>query len=1320
MKNFIKQYTLLAIIILIVSGNSFGQVVVSHDFNSSDDGWTSGGAVNGMSWTRGTDPFMDNATNVWSTSPFNNYPSSAGAYLQSQVFDFSAYSGMELSVDVQVNSEAGYDGVSLFYSLDGGTSWSQLGTQAAGFYTATGVNGINDRYTEITSDPDGWTGTSQTDFATYTVSLPGALESASVIFRFYFGSDGDTNKDGAAIDNFLIMIPLNEDSKILSSATLTEPTTISSILDTEGTKLDVFDFTFEDLASGDATATIIDQLQIIPGTTNSIADWTTTIAGVRLDGPDQTAMVGTINATDITFSADDMISIADGGSEEYTLSIWLKLSVTEGDILDFKISDGSVTCDVAGSTFGTYSTESGSETITVVATDLGFIEQPRNVLPNVAMTEDVTVGGVDENGNFDEDFSGTISLSSDGTLTGDPVSQATVAGVATFSGLVHTVQENARTLTVTYITPDPDWVADSELFDVYEVDCGAADIPTNECVDAPMIDLSQPFLGSTSCSYDVSNNENLNGSPCSGHGMDNDSWIKFQAAATEIELEVEVGTCSGGNSGIQLAVFSGDCATGLDEIPGSCAGPGTYPDNAETIFVWNFTGLTIGAEYIIRIDGYAGQDCDYWFTPISGIVIIPPNDDCEDALELTCGGANLVSNIMATEGTLPIGCTGGGTPSKGVWYTMTGTGEVFTVSTDNPGTNFDTELNVYIGSCASLVCIGGDDNGGTGTTSEFTFTSVNGTEYYVYVDGNGASEGQLEIGLTCTGISSPVITVQPTDQTVCLETESVAFALTATNADSYQWQVHSTVWTDITNGGVYSNATTNTLNISDATGLIGAQYRCNITNAAGTTTSNTVTIIDGAPVAPTTVAATFTAITVGGNTTLSYTGGSGDSFEWYSGSCGGTSVGSGNNLVVSPIVTTTYYGRWENACGETACLSIEITVNPVLYTISGTLKYDNTATTALASQTIKLMQGVSQIGSDATTDASGNYSFSNIVNGIYTVEPDVTLDWKGVTAMDATHYRKHIAAVTLLTDLRWRSGDIISPATPPANPTLTAADLTPIYQRIVTQISTFAAVGNFAYSDGATTVAGADETVAMRAICYGDANASYSFAKNGLDPITTENNDVFYFDNQDEFEIPVKVVNPINNLSSVTLVISYNTEIVDVTELTMAVNDNAMDYTIIDGVIRIVYSNLDANSFSEGNVLFYIKGTVTNLTTSTTIINQVNGEFGDYNDEILNDIILDIPLFSPTTVTGVNSDNNNILVYPNPAKNYLNISNITNSKIEIYDIYGNLLRTENIKTNSAKIETENLSNGTYFIKIYKNEELITRKFNIIKSNQINF
>jgi|GEM_PF-1801392 len=54
--------------------------------------------------------------------------------------------------------------------------------------------------------------------------------------------------------------------------------------------------------------------------------------------------------------------------------------------------------------------------------------------------------------------------------------------------------------------------------------------------------------------------------------------------------------------------------------------------------------------------------------------------------------------------------------------------------------------------------------------------------------------------------------------------------------------------------------------------------------------------------------------------------GTGATWEWYTGSCGGTPVGSGAGINVSPIVTTTYYVRAEGDCNNTACANITITV----------------------------------------------------------------------------------------------------------------------------------------------------------------------------------------------------------------------------------------------------------------------------------------------------------------------------------------------------------------------------------------------------------
>ncbi|MES2777988.1 MAG: FG-GAP-like repeat-containing protein [Bacteroidota bacterium] len=69
------------------------------------------------------------------------------------------------------------------------------------------------------------------------------------------------------------------------------------------------------------------------------------------------------------------------------------------------------------------------------------------------------------------------------------------------------------------------------------------------------------------------------------------------------------------------------------------------------------------------------------------------------------------------------------------------------------------------------------------------------------------------------------------------------------------------------------------------------------------------------------------------NTTLSIASGTlnnATNWQWYTGGCGGTSVGSGTSITVSPAVTTTYYARGEGSCaGRGPCASITITVKLV-------------------------------------------------------------------------------------------------------------------------------------------------------------------------------------------------------------------------------------------------------------------------------------------------------------------------------------------------------------------------------------------------------
>lgn len=64
----------------------------------------------------------------------------------------------------------------------------------------------------------------------------------------------------------------------------------------------------------------------------------------------------------------------------------------------------------------------------------------------------------------------------------------------------------------------------------------------------------------------------------------------------------------------------------------------------------------------------------------------------------------------------------------------------------------------------------------------------------------------------------------------------------------------------------------------------------------------------------------------GTSTTLSATGGNA-STQWYSGSCGGTFIGTGSAITVSPVSNTTYFASNSNCGCNTSCVSTTIQVN---------------------------------------------------------------------------------------------------------------------------------------------------------------------------------------------------------------------------------------------------------------------------------------------------------------------------------------------------------------------------------------------------------
>ena len=84
---------------------------------------------------------------------------------------------------------------------------------------------------------------------------------------------------------------------------------------------------------------------------------------------------------------------------------------------------------------------------------------------------------------------------------------------------------------------------------------------------------------------------------------------------------------------------------------------------------------------------------------------------------------------------------------------------------------------------------------------------------------------------------------------------------------------------------------------------------------------------------PGSASATPSTICSGSSAVLTLTGGGGGTYEtvqWFTASCGGSLAGTGNNLSVSPSATTTYYGRYSDGspCSyNTTCQQVTVTVN---------------------------------------------------------------------------------------------------------------------------------------------------------------------------------------------------------------------------------------------------------------------------------------------------------------------------------------------------------------------------------------------------------
>ncbi|MBS7787812.1 choice-of-anchor D domain-containing protein [Flavobacterium sp. CYK-55] len=270
-------------------------------------------------------------------------------------------------------------------------------------------------------------------------------------------------------------------SDILAVA-LSEPATIASTINdaanlTSSTGIQVWQFQVRDggaSADADNLSTILTDFTITKATGNQVTSWSDAIKTVALfDGATRLAN-GVVNTTagvyNITFSGLNVV-VADNTQKTLSLRLSLNCGIGatnfDGDDFGFSITNALTIFSSTGSgktAFGAQSSANSKNIISVTATKLAFTQQPTTTGAGNTMTN-VIVAAQDACGNLDKDYTGSITISSTGTMSGGTMTVSAVAGLATFTNIIHTVVGTGFVLNTSSAFP----VVSSSTFDIIAV-----------------------------------------------------------------------------------------------------------------------------------------------------------------------------------------------------------------------------------------------------------------------------------------------------------------------------------------------------------------------------------------------------------------------------------------------------------------------------------------------------------------------------------------------------------------------------------------------------------------------------------------------------------------------------------------------------------------------------------------------------------------------------------------------------------------------------------------------------------------------------------
>ena len=279
---------------------------------------------------------------------------------------------------------------------------------------------------------------------------------------------------------------------------------------------------------------------------------------------------------------------------------------------------------------------------------------------------------------------------------------------------------------------------------------------------------------------------------CAGNA-DDDIWFQFLATGTSHSISVS----SPATVDAVLEIFSGSCSSLTSMYCLDNSGAGT----PESI---HFAGLTIGNTYYFRIYSYYSfsSAADSFTICLSDAPTPPSNDECLGAVAIpvtsNCNTSTTVLNSFgATESIY--GCVGSADDDIWCKFVATTVNETINVTT---GVSSDAVIQLFNGSCGSLVPLNCSDNSGINQTESADVSNlIVGQTYYFRIYDYYATGGQT----FSVSVVTREVLASASATTICLGSP---VTLNASGTPTFTWS------NGVSNGVAFTPTATNVYTVS--------------------------------------------------------------------------------------------------------------------------------------------------------------------------------------------------------------------------------------------------------------------------------------------------------------------------------------------------------------------------------------------------------------------------------------------------------------------------------------------------------------------------